>query len=634
MSMLRKILLALLVLNSISFASPSVAILTSPQDNPQFVETLRRKLNSSLSADVFMIQNAYDIGKVLSRGPELAILVSDTTTKIYLKYVPNYGVTPTVLGLCNYGSYGELRAQVDDGVLLAEVSDADDLFHHLARFTGSLQPVVGYIYPNSYKAEALYEMRLLKEGNSTPYGVRMSSDAESGEILRDIRGLVNRGATVIRILDDGQFSNAIEEENDIREYLEDHTSVVVSNETDLFRALPNSAVVSVRRNSELMSSVIKVVAHALINTDEPRSDFTVTASAASLHHGTVRHYSLMSSRPFLLDSLYESTTLMDSMSSADSIWNLVYSTLAPVADADVLYHSELIANFEETSLSLDRVIFGTTTTVKDIILMAVGIVLTFILLMSVYRRHMRRRFRLKTAMVYPGKNIKRVLSNSNGKNRKLQEYLKREHFRAIKVHSLTHYDRRLKQYESRFHIIDWEKGSDAIQFLYNQLKKRTDEIDDTIVVYNISHKYQLEIMPRFEGISLHMIEKFPTVDDFNRVLYGEEHREIDTSYIAGQIDPDALPPIFQMLEVNKVNGVLLLEDPSPFAAIFYREGIIVYAENRLGTIGKDALFQCLSKTDGAFRFEKDRRSPVESLSIRSMNLLMEWSTQVDESDRG
>lgn len=620
------------ILLSIVYSSPSVAILSSKNDSPYLAKTIRQKLDQTLSSDVYTIRNTYDISKIISKRPDIIVLISEETTRAYLKYAPKGNGQIPVVALSSHDAYDELAPQIENGVSIVNATSATELFTQLSRFTGNLYPSVGYLYPDSLKEKAFYEMYNLKMAGITPYAEKLPEKPTEKLLISLFTKLVEKGVTVVRIVGTGETIHLIETQKELREFLAKRTSIVITDKQDLHHSLPGSVVVTVRQNQELLSAVTALVTEGIERSKVVPDDFTVTTDVASLHYGTVKHFSLMQHTPLLLQDINRAILAIDTLTSRTAIWELIDITLNTFSDTGVGIPSNQRLLLEDVAEGLDRIIFQRYT-LRDIVITFGMTFLVLFILISLFRNYRRKLFNQRSAILYPRSVMKRVVSNPNGRNKKLVNYLKKEKYRPISAHSLTHYERRLKKYTIRLHLVDWELSEDAVQFLHNTLRDRRIAVPDVVIVFNIPRKQRLEVAPRFGDIAVHFFEMTPTTEELDRVLYGSGKQEHHVSYISGALTDDSLPPIFQMLETNGVNGALLLEDPNPYAAIFYRNGVIVYAEDRLGTTGEQSLFNALSKRDGTFRFEKERRSPVENLSVRSMDLLMRWAAQSDESAR-
>ncbi len=611
-------------------ASPSAVILTTQGEAPYLAQTVRTKLMPVLSADIYTIRNTYDISKIISNRPEIIILTSEKATRTYLQYRPKSDNTIPLVAVSDHENYKELSSQIKNGTLLVNGTSSEELFEHLAKFTGKIPHSVGYLFSESYKEEALTEMYQLKKSGIITHSQRVNSSDNSDKVKTSLKKLKRKGATIIRILGDDALLTLIEKDDVIRKYLAKNSSVVISDKTDLHHSLTSSVVVTVRENKELFSGIIALVTQAAYRSGTADYDFEVIANIASLHYGKVKHFSLMKQRPLLLDALDEAILSIDTTTSRTAIWSEVFAITKNIADTVVGIPSNQRIFFEDTAKGLDKVLFYRFT-VRDVIYL-VGITLLILVFIRALRRHVLRiKASRPTAILYP-KRLKRItLSNPNGRNKKLVLYLKRDKYQFITAHSITQYRRKINKIAPRVHIVDWEYDHEAVQFLHNMIRDRAEMAKDVFIIFNLPKKSHLEVAPRFGEMSLHLYEKYPTTEELDKVFYGSGKQEQKVSYISGTLDEEALPPIFQMLETNKTNGVLLIEDPAPFSAIFYRDGMIVYAEDRLGNSREKALYEALSKKEGNFRFEVGNRSPVENVSIRSMDLLMNWAAYVDEA---
>lgn len=612
------------------FSSPSIAILTAENDSPFLSRKIKEKINPHVSSDIYSIRNTYDISKILSRKPAAIVLTSSDAAQTYLKYRPSNKAVP-IVAVCNYNCYSTFEEHLPEAAFICGVTPMQELFEHLGRFTGSPTPTVGYIYPDSLKTEVLYEAYQLKEAGIEVFSLPMKDKPTLSGIVSILKKLKNKGVTVLRIAGTGEIYHLIEKEPSLREYLAQNTSVIISDKRDLYHILTGSVVVTIRPNLELLSSIAALTIQAVEKTEEPAKNLLVQSNIASLHYGKVRHFSLVEDKVQLLYELKNAPEYLAQKSSRSELWNSYFEKVLQCSDTIMTPPTKYAELLEESSDASAKAVRWFNTIKEQIAIIIISL-LGFILLFKIARVVNRRNAQKPLAIIYPGNLFGKTLLNPNGRNKKLTIYLKKEQYKPLRIRSLIRYKKQFESKVKRFHFIDWEHGEDAVRFLHNIVRDLENTENELIAICNIPKKRQLEIAPRFGEFSLHLFEKFPTTEEMDSIFYGANKREPKVSYISGIITEDSLPPILQMLETNEVNGALLIEDPKPFAAIFYRKGVIVYAEDRLGTVGEKALYDVLSKRTGSFRFESDQKSPIENLSIRSMDLLMNWAGSFDSID--
>lgn len=585
------------------------------------------KVSPYLSSDIYSIRNTYDISKILSREPAVIVLTSANATQTFLRYRPKDQNIP-IVSICNYNCYTTFQTQLNDATFICGITPIKELFEHLGRFTGSTTPKVGYIYPDSLKTEVLYEAYQLTESGIEVFTLPLKDKPTLSGVITTLKKLKSKGVTVLRIAGTGEIFHLIEKEPSLREYLSNNTSVVISDKTDLYHTLTGSVVVTVRPNIEILSSVAALTIQAVEKTQKTGTNLLVQSNTASLHYGKVRHFSLVEDKVQLLQNLAKAPQIVEGSSTPSELWNRYLETVMLCSDTIMTPPSKYAELLEESSDISAKVVRILGTLKEQIAFIIISLIIA-ILLIKLARVIQRRNSQKPLAIIYPGNHFRKTLLNPNGRNKKLTGYLKKEQYKPVRIRSLIRYKKQFESRVRRFHFIDWEQGEDAVRFLHNMIRDIENTENELIAICNIPKNRQLEVAPRFGDTPLHLFEKFPTTEEMDSIFYGANKREPKVSYISGVITEDSLPPILQMLETNEVNGALLIEDPKPFAAIFYRNGVIVYAEDRLGTVGEKALYDVLSKRSGSFRFESDQKSPIENLSIRSMDLLMNWAGSLD-----
>ncbi|HMA64032.1 MAG TPA: DUF4388 domain-containing protein, partial [Chitinispirillaceae bacterium] len=91
-----------------------------------------------------------------------------------------------------------------------------------------------------------------------------------------------------------------------------------------------------------------------------------------------------------------------------------------------------------------------------------------------------------------------------------------------------------------------------------------------------------------------------------------------------------LSEIFQMMDINKKTGCLIVETDHPAGMVFFEDGYITYAISNT-EVATQAIFEILAMKSGRFHFIPEKKPLSRQMQASVVALLMEQAKCTDES---
>jgi CheY-like chemotaxis protein len=108
------------------------------------------------------------------------------------------------------------------------------------------------------------------------------------------------------------------------------------------------------------------------------------------------------------------------------------------------------------------------------------------------------------------------------------------------------------------------------------------------------------------------------------------HRPL--SALRGNIDQISISSVLVVLEMERKNGILLIESSRGVGRLFLRRGRIIRAATEAPVLsGAAAVYEMVSWTDGAFDFLAGDVGGVDEIQASTTFLLMEGARRIDEA---
>jgi hypothetical protein len=125
----------------------------------------------------------------------------------------------------------------------------------------------------------------------------------------------------------------------------------------------------------------------------------------------------------------------------------------------------------------------------------------------------------------------------------------------------------------------------------------------------------------------------PTLSDIQVKTLSDSTTTPIRSNIEGDIFDDSLLDFFQLIDIGRKTGCLIVEQEIQVGMIFFEYGRINYAATAECN-GFEAVFEILGLTQGRFKFQNNIRTEYKNLDVTVMEIIMDWARVQDEISRG
>ncbi len=188
-------------------------------------------------------------------------------------------------------------------------------------------------------------------------------------------------------------------------------------------------------------------------------------------------------------------------------------------------------------------------------------------------------------------------------------------------------------------IVDWQLGNNTLEVMEQVLSSRSDTSSIFVLFYNVNNPESVKQSGRIPNAH-YLGSHFNDRELFNLItplIITREKRQsirksIEASALQGDLSTGDLSEIFQFIEIGKKTGSLLIEDEKPVGIVYFNDGIIIYAATKRNT-GKKAVLEILNLHQGQFQFVIGRHPKSPNCSIPTLEILMEWTKESDETSR-
>lgn len=218
----------------------------------------------------------------------------------------------------------------------------------------------------------------------------------------------------------------------------------------------------------------------------------------------------------------------------------------------------------------------------------------------------------------------------------LSKYLKNCGFNTIVTKYLDQINDLLLFKMPEVICVDWQLDSDIQVKFYKILKERMFSGEFILIFYNVPDSAKT-IIGYYEDRTFYLGTDF-TIPDLNKILSivkkrAHAKKQADDKVnpqLEGKIGGDSLSEIFQMMDINKKTGCLIVETDHPLGTIFFEDGLITYAISNT-QIAEQAVFEILALRSGRFHFIPDKKPLSRNMQGSVVALLMEQAQSTDES---
>lgn len=227
-------------------------------------------------------------------------------------------------------------------------------------------------------------------------------------------------------------------------------------------------------------------------------------------------------------------------------------------------------------------------------------------------------------------------SELTNKSIRLSKYLKNCGFDTIVTKYLDQINDLLLFNLPEAICVDWQLDSDIQVKFYKILKEQNFSGDFILIFYNVPDSAKT-IIGYFEDRTFYLGTDF-IIPDLNKILSIVKKRTHATKQSDDKVNPqlegkivgDSLSEIFQMMDINKKTGCLIVETDHPTGTIFFEDGFITYAISNT-QIAEQAVFEVLALKSGTFLFVPEKKPLSRNMQASVVAILMAQAQSTDES---
>jgi uncharacterized protein YgiM (DUF1202 family) len=232
------------------------------------------------------------------------------------------------------------------------------------------------------------------------------------------------------------------------------------------------------------------------------------------------------------------------------------------------------------------------------------------------------------------KFVQRYLANSTSP---LSKCFAELGFHVMNIRELAKVGQALVHYMPDVIMVDWEIDRKVQTSIETILASRTATANILVIFYNVFDSVssrQSAIIPnaQFLGPRFSDREVFSLVTPL--ILKKDKsiniRKSVEAAALEGEITESSLLEVFQFVEIGKKTGCLLIGAKKPQGIIYFKAGMIVYANTKSET-GQNAIFTILNMKEGHFSFVLDKVAPEENCNLPTLGILMEWTKRADEN---
>jgi hypothetical protein len=184
--------------------------------------------------------------------------------------------------------------------------------------------------------------------------------------------------------------------------------------------------------------------------------------------------------------------------------------------------------------------------------------------------------------------------------------------------------------------VDWQLESDIQMQFYKILNQQMLSADFILIFYNVPDTAKTTI-GYYEDRTFYLHTEF-AISDLNKILsiirkrsrVSKQTDDKANPQLEGKIVGDSLTEIFQLMDINKKTGCLIVEDDNPVGTIFFEDGFVTYAISNT-QVAEQAVFDILALQTGRFHFIPGKKPLSRQMQASVVGLLMAQAQSTDES---
>jgi hypothetical protein len=227
-------------------------------------------------------------------------------------------------------------------------------------------------------------------------------------------------------------------------------------------------------------------------------------------------------------------------------------------------------------------------------------------------------------------------SGLTNKSISLSKHLKKSGFKIIVSKNLNQINDQLLFNLPELICVDWQLDSDIQMQFYKILKEQMLSAEFILIFYNVPDSAKT-IIGYFEDRTFYLNTEF-AISDLNKILSIVKKRSRVQKQSDDKVNPqleggivgDSLSEIFQLMDINKKTGCIVVENDHPVGTVFFEDGFITYAISNT-QVAEQAVFEILALKTGRFHFIPGKKPLSRQMQASVVGLLMAQAQCTDES---
>jgi hypothetical protein len=605
-----------------------IVIFKDLEDSSSFFETVSDYSNY-YSTSVLEISEKKDIISALNTySPKIVIFRSDKIEKMFTHMKSTIDLNIPLVSVNS-----SLKNDTINTIYINPIVSPEVAITGLSQFTGETITSLGYLYSSSNKKIIKNEINRIDNNYLKIIEREVSDDVSDDEIIYGINKLANSGISNFRIADSGPILDKISSSKNVSEYFEKYVSSIISS-SEVFSdsKYKSTPIIKIKENINLVAATTALIAtyRVKIGKNDSLNFYNVNSTIATVSIGNVKTYVLNQSHNEFLNFIEND---IKSFESSDSIG---WTSLKKIP-----FINQKINSKNKNSIDVSEAVIGGVSTVfnskfYDVLSnFLIFIIILFSPIIYIIIKMKRKKYSSRKVLLFKS-DLEKTKIEVGDSEIFLKKILKKEHLNAILIDTIEELQKKLRKTMPDIFIVDWNVGRDSLKLIKNKIKNHKLSSAETVIIVNAPKNINNSSEVYFSNAEVYIFENLPDkydlVDIFNGNYSGSSKLE-KSEFISGNISGDTLPEIFQLLENGGKNGALIIEDSSPMVVIYYKNGKIIFAEDRFGNKGETAIFNALDCKKGTYSFMLNRVAPAESFSFGAMEILLELAAASDAQSR-
>ncbi len=607
-------------------SATDIVILRDIQDSSSFCDNVA-KYSSYYSTSITDVKDKKDIISAINNiSPELFIFRSDRVYNLLSD------MSSTVDINIPFIKVGSSKGSLDSSNIYIEYMVSPEVaINGLSQFTGKSITSLGYIYSSSQLELAKNEISNIKNDHLEITEREVSDQPTVDEIVYGINKLNNRGISTFRIFESGTVIDNIDSSELVSNFVEKYASSIISNSSVFSnKKFSKTPIIIIRENRELTAAATALIATYRIKIgakNSKKSNYSINTTVASVSIGAVKKFTLSRSHKDLFS--YITDEIIEIGDTSYVSWGDI-KKFPFISEINEIIEVSTKKSAGRSFLSFLKEFFKSKLyEVLSNMFLVIFLILAPILFFINKRR--KKRYNRRSILLFT-KSLEKCKIDIGDSEITLKKILKSEAITSISLDTIEQLQKQLRKFIPEIFIVDLSIGKGSLKLIKNELKDYSLSAAETVIIVNAPENFKESADAYFSNAEVLVFHKMPDefdlIDAINGRYQGSSKIE-KSEFISGAINGDNLTEILQLLEGGNKNGALIVEDKSPLSVIYYKDGRIVFAEDRFGNRGESAIYNGLNCKKGSYSFMLNRKAPTTSFSFGAMEILLEFAAASD-----